>query len=216
MKYETLRKSAFSHRFTAAASVLAVLLLAGAAGVVTASPTDPQDRYRLDYSMNRTEAGLLEVRTRVVDTRTGEIVGEPSVTATPGEQAVMQLARAGKEWTVFVKAQPDASGTLTLQVREDGRTLQDTTMTFPSPGQAPERKYTGQPISLQLARADLRDVIGKFGAITGLTIDIAPDVQGTVTVDFKDVPWDEAFDILLRQNGLSWRLQGDKMEVFRQ
>ena len=71
-----------------------------------------------------------------------------------------------------------------------------------------------QPINRY--KADLRDVIGTFGKLPGLEREIAADVQGTVTVDFKDVPWDEAFDILLRQNGLTWRLQGNRMEVFRQ
>jgi beta-lactamase regulating signal transducer with metallopeptidase domain len=215
MSYDTLRKSAFSHRFTTAASMLAVVLTIAAAGVVTANPIVTQDQYRLDYSLNRTEAGLLEVRTRVVDTKSNEVIGEPTVMAKAGEQSVMRIERGADEWKIFVRTNSDNSGTMTLVVTKDGREVQSTDTHFPAPGVSAPRKYTGAPISLRLAKADLRDVIQTFGKLTGLEMVIAPNVQGTVTVDFKDVPWDQAFELLLRQNGLSWRLDGKKMEVFK-
>ena len=56
--------------------MLAVLLTIGAAGVVTANPASvEQGDYHLDYSMNRTEAGLIDIRTRVVDATTGAVMG---------------------------------------------------------------------------------------------------------------------------------------------
>ncbi len=217
MSYDTLRKSAFSHRFTAAASVLAVLLTVAAAGVVTAKPVavDP-GQYRIDYSMNRNDAGLLDIRTRVVDTQTNEVIGEPTVTAKPGEQAAMQLSRGDREWKILVNAYTDGSGTLTLVVTRDGREIQHTVTDFPAPGVAATRKFTGAPISLTLSQADIRDVLQKFAAITGLDIVVAPDVTGTVNVNIKAIPWDQALEQILRENGLSWRLEGNRMEVFKQ
>lgn len=215
MSYDTLRKSAFSHRFTTAASMLAVVLTIAAAGVVTANPVTTQDQYRLDYSLNRTEGGLLDIRTRVVDTKSSEVIGEPTVMAKAGEQSVLRIERGSDEWKIFVRTNSDNSGTMTLVVTKDGREVQSTDTHFPAPGVSAPRTYTGKPISLRLAKADLRDVIQTFGKLTGLEMAIAPDVQGTVTVDFKDVPWDQAFELLLRQNNLSWRLEGNKMEVFK-
>ena len=217
MSYDTLRKSAVSHRFATAASVLAVILTIGAAGVVTANPVSAgEDQYRLDYSMHRTDAGLLDIRTRVVDTKTSQVVGEPTVTTNPGEHTVMQLVRGTDEWKIFVRTNGDGSGTLDLVVTKDGREVQNTQTHFPAPGVAATRKYSGAPLSLTLSKADIRDVLRTFGKITGLEIIVAPDITGTVNVEIKDMPWDQALEQILRENGLTWRLEGNKMYVSKQ
>jgi type IV pilus assembly protein PilQ len=76
-----------------------------------------------------------------------------------------------------------------------------------------ERTYTGEPISLNLKDADIKDVLRTFAQLTGLNIAIDPGVTGSVTVDFVDVPWDQALDIILRQNGLSYVLEGNVMRI---
>jgi type IV pilus assembly protein PilQ len=91
---------------------------------------------------------------------------------------------------------PTVGGTLT------GRTLT-----------AGEKVYTGEPISLNLKDADLKDVIRTFAALTGLNIAIDPGVGGSVTVDFNDVPWDQALEIILRQNNLGYVLEGNVMRI---
>ena len=78
---------------------------------------------------------------------------------------------------------------------------------------AAERTYTGEPISLNLKDADLKDVLRTFAQLTGLNIAIDPGVTGSVTVDFVDVPWDQALDIILRQNNLSYVLEGNVMRI---
>ena len=78
---------------------------------------------------------------------------------------------------------------------------------------AAERTYTGEPISLNLKDADIKDVLRTFAQLTGLNIAIDPGVTGSVTVDFVDVPWDQALDIILRQNGLSYVLEGNVMRI---
>ncbi|HEV2721868.1 MAG TPA: type IV pilus secretin PilQ, partial [Thermoanaerobaculia bacterium] len=76
-----------------------------------------------------------------------------------------------------------------------------------------ERVYTGEPISLSLKDADLKDVIRTFANLTGLNIAVDPGVGGQVTVDFNDVPWDQALDIILRQQNLGYTLQGNVMRI---
>jgi len=78
---------------------------------------------------------------------------------------------------------------------------------------AGEKVYTGEPISLNLKDADLKDVIRTFAALTGLNIAVDPQVSGSVTVDFNDVPWDQALEIILRQNSLGYILEGNVMRV---
>ncbi len=64
--------------------------------------------------------------------------------------------------------------------------------------------FTGEPITLRLQDADLRDVLGVFSKVTSTDIVIDPSVQGKVTVDLRDVPWDQALDLVLRTNNLAW------------
>lgn len=75
------------------------------------------------------------------------------------------------------------------------------------------RVFNGEPISLNLKDADIKDVLRTFAEITGLNIAIDPGVTGSVTVDFVDVPWDQALDLILRQNGLTYVLEGSVMRI---
>jgi type IV pilus secretin PilQ/predicted competence protein len=97
-------------------------------------------------------------------------------------------------------AQPSATPVVGGQL--SGRTLS-----------ASEKVYTGEPISLNLKDADIKDVIRTFAALTGLNIAVDPQVSGSVTVDFNDVPWDQALEIILRQNSLGYILEGNVMRV---
>jgi type IV pilus assembly protein PilQ len=78
---------------------------------------------------------------------------------------------------------------------------------------AGEHVYTGEPISLNLKDADIKDVLRTFAQLTGLNMAIDPGVSGSVTVDFVEVPWDQALDIILRQNGLRFVLDGNVMRI---
>lgn len=75
------------------------------------------------------------------------------------------------------------------------------------------RVFNGEPLSLNLKDADLKDVLRTFADLTGLNMAIDPGVGGSVTVDFVDVPWDQALDIILRQNSLTYTLEGNVMRI---
>lgn len=74
-------------------------------------------------------------------------------------------------------------------------------------------KFSGDPITLRLQDADLRAVLGTFAKITPFTIDIDPSITGTVSVDLREVPWDQALDLVLRTNNLGWEKDGDTLRV---
>lgn len=67
-------------------------------------------------------------------------------------------------------------------------------------------KGTGQPTLYSFKARDLplRDALGLLAKAHGLNIVADPDITGTVTVDFQDVPLSKAFDILLSSMGYSW------------
>ena len=75
------------------------------------------------------------------------------------------------------------------------------------------RKYTGQPVSLDFQGADLRAVLRVFSEISGLNVVIDPTIQGTVDVALKDVPWDQALEIILRANKLGYSLEGTIVRI---
>jgi len=65
-----------------------------------------------------------------------------------------------------------------------------------------EVRYTGEPMSFNFKNADIRDVIRLFADFTGLNFVIDPEVSGRITIVLHDVPWDQALDIILKNNGL--------------
>ena len=74
-------------------------------------------------------------------------------------------------------------------------------------------KFTGFPISLDFQGADLRAVLRTFAEISGLNIVIDPSIQGTVDVALRDVPWDQALDIILRANRLGYSVDGTIVRI---
>ena len=78
---------------------------------------------------------------------------------------------------------------------------------------APEVRYTGEIISLKFKDADLRDVILYLGHFAGLNVVFDPEVRGTVTCNLVDVPWDQALDILLKQNKMGRTIEGNVLRI---
>ncbi len=79
--------------------------------------------------------------------------------------------------------------------------------------QAAQPRYTGQPVSLDFQQADLRAVLRTFAEISGLNMVIAPSVQGTVDVVLTEVPWDQALEIILRDNRLGYSVEGNVVRI---
>ena len=77
----------------------------------------------------------------------------------------------------------------------------------------PGRPFTGAPISLDFQGADLRAVLRTFAEVSGLNMVIDPAVSGTVDVALRDVPWDQALDIILRANKLGYAVDGTIVRI---
>jgi type IV pilus assembly protein PilQ len=82
-----------------------------------------------------------------------------------------------------------------------------------SPAAAPTGKYSGEPISVNLKDVDLRDFFRLIHEISGLNVVVDPQVKGSLTIVLDDVPWDQALDIVLRNNGLDKQLDGNVLRV---
>lgn len=73
--------------------------------------------------------------------------------------------------------------------------------------------YAGDPVSMEFQNAELRSVLRTFAQISGLNLVIDPQVTGTVDVALVDVPWDQAFDVILRVNGLGYEVDGTVVRI---
>ena len=76
-----------------------------------------------------------------------------------------------------------------------------------------EQGYTGQRISLDYKDADISNVLRLFAEVSGFNVIAADDVKGSVTVKLHDVPWDQAFDIVLDAKGLGMVRKGNVIRI---
>src|ERR1051326_4550450 len=74
-------------------------------------------------------------------------------------------------------------------------------------------KYTGEPISVNLKDVDLKDFFRLIHEISGLNVVLDPNVHGTLALVLDDVPWDQALDIVLKNNSLDRQLEGNVLRI---
>jgi type IV pilus assembly protein PilQ len=74
-------------------------------------------------------------------------------------------------------------------------------------------KYTGEPISVNLKDVDLKDFFRLIHEISGLNVVLDPNVHGSLTVVLDDVPWDQALDIVLKNNDMARELEGNVLRI---
>jgi type IV pilus assembly protein PilQ len=74
-------------------------------------------------------------------------------------------------------------------------------------------RYTGEPISVNLKDVDLKDFFRLIHEISGLNVVLDPQVHGNLTIVLDDVPWDQALDIVLKNNDLSRQLDGNVLRI---
>ena len=73
--------------------------------------------------------------------------------------------------------------------------------------------YTGERLSLNFQDIPVRAVLQLIADFTGLNVVVSDSVDGNLTLRLKNVPWDQALDIILKAKGLSKRLSGNVMLI---
>lgn len=69
--------------------------------------------------------------------------------------------------------------------------------------------YGGEKLSLNFQNIDIRSVLQVIADFTGLNIITSDTVTGNLTLRLKDVPWDQALDIIMQSKGLTQRKTGN-------
>jgi type IV pilus assembly protein PilQ len=78
---------------------------------------------------------------------------------------------------------------------------------------AKKDKYTGEKLSLNFQDIEVRAVLQLLADFTGLNIVTSDTVTGNITLRLKDVPWDQALEIVLQTKGLGKRQQSNVIWV---
>jgi len=172
---------------------------------------------RLDQSATTAGAvGTVGQASAPVDARVAEPFTALKQSRTSAVQATEAPTRAAQ--AVPVATQPAPAAHAAPAAAPVARTPQAATHPAPHTAgpQAPANgttRFNGNPVSLDFQGADLRAVLRTFAEISGLNIVIDPTIQGTVDVALRDVPWDQALDIILRANKLGYLVDGSIVRV---
>lgn len=70
-------------------------------------------------------------------------------------------------------------------------------------------KYSGEKLSLNFQNVEVRSVLQVIADFTGLNIVASDTVTGNLTLRLKDVPWDQALDLIMQTKGLDKRQNGN-------
>nr|CDQ33873.1 Type IV pilus biogenesis and competence protein PilQ precursor [Virgibacillus halodenitrificans] len=145
---------------------------------------------RLPGDMNR----ILDVSD--FDTLVSRIVPQESdegVTLTLDNREAFQHLVTQRGDQLIVEVQPRA---------DDARALEDDA-----------QEYDGEPVSLNFQNIQVREVLSVLSDFSGVNIVASDSVQGSVTLNLTQVPWDQALDLILKSHGLASRREGDVIVV---
>ena len=122
-------------------------------------------------------------------------VASADAAARPEQAAAMSAAQSPEQTPPPGAQTPEPQGLVELSPSRGGRT------------------FTGQPVTFNFEEADLKSVLRAFSEVTGLNVVIDPAIQGTVNVILVEVPWDQALDVILRQNKLGYIVEGTIVRI---
>ncbi|MBA4708046.1 type IV pilus secretin PilQ [Aquitalea aquatica] len=74
-------------------------------------------------------------------------------------------------------------------------------------------QYKGDKLSLNFQNIEVRTVLQVIAEFTGLNIVTSDSVTGNITLRLKDVPWDQALDLILQTKGLDQRRNGNIINI---
>ncbi len=159
-----------------------------------------------------TDFAFVEPKYSVKETKAGDKAADPAVKAdqAAGRFADKTAAELIATSTNAAMGQAAASGqpiqpAVNLAAEQKAQMSQKPAVTG--------SKYTGEPISVNLKDVDLKDFFRLIHEISGLNVVLDPMIHGNLTIVLDDVPWDQALDIVLKNNDLSRQLDGNVLRI---
>lgn len=173
-----------------------------------------RDPYAIRLTATRLEGAVL-LQGTITENATHAVLWAPKVNLDPTRTASAAANVSGIGLEMKTRADAGDRVAVDIEISKDGSLVQRSNLTVavsdaPAP---PQKVYQGEPISLALKEADLRDLLGTFGKITGLQMQMDDSVHGKVSVSWVNVPWDEALESILNDNGLTYRIEGKVVHI---
>lgn len=91
----------------------------------------------------------------------------------------------------------------------DNRFIIEVKQVIDDPNRLVRPGYSGEKLSLNFQNVEVRAVLQVIADFTGLNVITSDTVSGNLTLRLKDVPWDQALDIILQSKGLDMRKTGN-------
>ena len=143
--------------------------------------------------------------------RSGILVWEiKRASASPNDP--MELVVDGR--AVSLKAPEVESAVTTARASALAAEAPDPNAAAGAPTQKPRRgKYRGQRISFEFKDIDIHNLLRIFADISKKNVIVGDNVSGKVTIKLRNVPWDQALDIVLKSKGLDKEEYGNIIRI---
>ncbi len=76
-----------------------------------------------------------------------------------------------------------------------------------------QKQYTGEPFSFDFKDIDVKDLFRFIADISGLNVILDPGIRGSVTLKLTEVPWDQALDLITKNQGLGYTVEGNVIRI---
>ena len=132
--------------------------------------------------------------------------------ATPVKE--IDTTSSGDNTTMLISAVSEDYDHLAYQ-SDDNYTIEFKPLTKEEKREQQKEKvgYTGERLSLNFQDIEVRAVLQLIADFTGLNMVTSDAVSGNVTLRLKNVPWDQALDIILKSRGLGMRQTGNVVMI---
>ncbi|HEY8184323.1 MAG TPA: M56 family metallopeptidase [Thermoanaerobaculia bacterium] len=213
MRYDSHR--ALSHRLVL---ILAAIVVAGVTLASDIKPSGDASKYPYNLFIEvhpGDDPDSLVFYGRIVDATTNRLFAQPNVAFKRGGSAKIRTGSndgvSDREAEIDVR---DLGSSIAVAMRmlKDGAIIQESNYHV-TPSAERKREYTGAAISLNLKDADIKDVLRTFSKLTGTKIEYSDSLEGKVTINVREMPWDEAFEAILREQHLTWEMQGKTITI---
>jgi len=194
--------------------VLAVaMLVPRLAGAQAASPaTAPGSSATAAAAVKSAASPAKQHHAETAKTSAGQVASQPSFRLPATLTGNAALASPSPQ-TLSAAAGPNHAIPNAAQITVKPAVADASQPPVAQPVAAAVKNYTGEAISVNLKDVDLKDFFRLIHEISGLNVVLDPAVRGSVTLVLDEVPWDQALDIVLRNNGLSKELDGNVLRI---
>ncbi len=135
-------------------------------------------------------------------TRVATPAPKPSVPARPAKATVAPTSKVTR-----VENPPKTDNPTPSRKSRKGPSFETVTIS------GGEKKYYGEKYTFRFKDADVRDVVTFIAKLAHLNVIFDPGVEGKVTCELVDIPWDQALDLILKTNKLGYLIEGNVLRV---